>query len=77
MAIRLAAGANALDTGNRVKAKMDELSGFFPAGMKVVYPYDTTPFVKISIEEVVKTLIEAVFWSLSSCSSSCRTSALP
>ncbi|MDD2733755.1 MAG: efflux RND transporter permease subunit [Desulfuromonadaceae bacterium] len=61
MAIRLAAGANALDTANRVKAKMAELSRFFPAGMKVVYPYDTTPFVKISIEEVVKTLIEAVF----------------
>ncbi len=61
MAIRLAAGANALETGNRIKAKMAELSRFFPAGMKVVYPYDTTPFVKISIEEVVKTLIEAVF----------------
>jgi len=61
MAIRLAAGANALDTANRVKAKMTELSRYFPAGMKVVYPYDTTPFVKISIEEVVKTLIEAVF----------------
>ena len=61
MAIRLAAGANALETGNRVKAKMAELSRYFPPGMKVVYPYDTTPFVKISIEEVVHTLIEAVF----------------
>ncbi len=61
MAIRLAAGANALDTANRVKAKMTELSRFFPHDMKVVYPYDTTPFVKISIEEVVKTLFEAVF----------------
>ncbi len=61
MAIRLAAGANALETGNRVKAKMAELSRYFPAGMKVVYPYDSTPFVKISIEEVVHTLIEAVF----------------
>lgn len=61
MAIRLAAGANALETGDRVKAKMEELSKYFPAGMKVVYPYDTTPFVKISIEEVVHTLIEAVF----------------
>src|SRR5437016_2042832 len=61
MAIRLAAGANALDTANRVKAKMAELSRYFPTGMKVVYPYDTTPFVKISIEEVVHTLIEAVF----------------
>ena len=60
MAIRLAAGANALETGDRVKAKMTELSKYFPPGMKVVYPYDTTPFVKISIEEVVQTLIEAV-----------------
>src|SRR5512136_1181897 len=61
MAIRLASGANALETGNRVKAKMVELEKYFPPGMKVVYPYDTTPFVKISIEEVVHTLIEAVF----------------
>ncbi|MDR3629193.1 MAG: efflux RND transporter permease subunit, partial [Desulfocapsaceae bacterium] len=60
MAVRLAAGANALDTGNRVKAKLEELSKYFPPGMKVVYPYDTTPFIKISIEEVVHTLIEAV-----------------
>jgi multidrug efflux pump len=61
MAIRLAAGANALETGNRVKAKMEELSKYFPPSMKVVYPYDTTPFVRISIEEVVKTLIMAIF----------------
>jgi multidrug efflux pump len=61
MAIRLAAGANALETGNRVRAKMEELSKYFPPGMKVVYPYDTTPFVRISIEEVVFTLIEAIF----------------
>jgi multidrug efflux pump len=60
MAIRLAAGANALETANRVKTKMAELSQYFPAGVKVVYPYDTTPFVKISIEEVVKTLLEAI-----------------
>ncbi|NMC74296.1 MAG: efflux RND transporter permease subunit [Geobacteraceae bacterium] len=60
MAIRLASGANALETGDRVKAKMEELSRYFPAGMKVVYPYDTTPFVKISIEEVVETLVEAI-----------------
>ena len=61
MAIRLAAGANALETGNRVRAKMEELSKYFPPGMKVVYPYDTTPFVRISIEEVVDTLIKAIF----------------
>lgn len=60
MAIRLASGANALETSERVKAKMKELSKYFPAGMKVVYPYDTTPFVKVSIGEVVKTLMEAV-----------------
>ncbi len=60
MAVRLAAGANALETGDRIKAKMAELSKFFPPGMKVAYPYDSTPFVKISIEEVVRTLIEAV-----------------
>ena len=61
MAIRLAAGANALETGNRVKAKMEELSKYFPPGMKVVYPYDTTPFVRISIKGVVETLIVAIF----------------
>ena len=60
LAIKLASGANALDTAERVKAKMAELSRFFPPGMKVVYPYDTTPFVKISIEEVVQTLVEAI-----------------
>ena len=60
LAIRLASGANALDTADRVKAKAAELSRFFPPGMKVIYPYDTTPFVKISIEEVIKTLVEAI-----------------
>jgi multidrug efflux pump len=60
MALRLAAGANALETADRVKAKMAELSKYFPPNVKVVYPYDTTPFVKISLEEVVHTLIEAV-----------------
>jgi len=60
MAIRLATGANALDTAERVKARLAELSAFFPPGMEVLYPYDTTPFVRISIGEVVKTLFEAV-----------------
>jgi HAE1 family hydrophobic/amphiphilic exporter-1 len=60
LAVRQAAGANALDTANAVRAKMGELSRYFPAGMKVVYPYDTTPFVKVSIEEVVKTLFIAI-----------------
>jgi hydrophobe/amphiphile efflux-1 (HAE1) family protein len=60
IAIRQEAGANALETAGGVKAKMTELSQFFPAGMKVVYPYDTTPFVKVAINEVVKTLFEAI-----------------
>jgi HAE1 family hydrophobic/amphiphilic exporter-1 len=60
-AIRQAAGANALDTVARIKAKMDELSAFFPPGVKVVYPFDTTPFVRVAINEVVRTLIEAIF----------------
>jgi HAE1 family hydrophobic/amphiphilic exporter-1 len=61
LAIRQEAGANALDTANAIKTKMAELSNDFPAGMKVIYPYDTTPFVKVAISEVVKTLIEAIF----------------
>ena len=60
MAIRQAAGANALDTANNVKHKMEEMSHYFPPGMKVIYPYDTTPFTQVAIDEVVKTLIEAV-----------------
>jgi hydrophobe/amphiphile efflux-1 (HAE1) family protein len=60
MAIRQAAGANALDTADAVKAKMREMSHYFPPGMKVVYPYDTTPFVRVAIGEVVKTLLEAI-----------------
>ncbi|MDU5453159.1 MAG: efflux RND transporter permease subunit [Pseudescherichia vulneris] len=58
--IKLATGANALDTATAIKAKLNALQPFFPQGMKVVYPYDTTPFVKISIHEVVKTLFEAI-----------------
>ena len=60
LAVRQAAGANALDTANAIRAKMEELSHFFPAGLRVIYPYDTTPFVKVAIEEVVKTLFEAI-----------------
>ncbi len=61
MAIRQAPGANALETADNIKAKMEELSQFFPPGVKVIYPYDTTPFIRVAIEEVVKTLFEAVF----------------
>ncbi|EJF29757.1 MULTISPECIES: multidrug efflux RND transporter permease subunit AcrB [Enterobacteriaceae] len=60
LGIKLATGANALDTAEAVRATVEKLQPFFPAGLKVVYPYDTTPFVKISINEVVKTLIEAI-----------------
>jgi len=58
--VRLAAGANALQTANAVRARVDELARYFPPGLKVVYPVDTTPFVRLSIEEVVKTLLEAI-----------------
>ncbi|YCI81284.1 efflux RND transporter permease subunit [Enterobacteriaceae bacterium] len=60
LGIKLATGANALDTAAAIKTRLAELQAFFPQGMRVVYPYDTTPFVKISIHEVVKTLVEAV-----------------
>ena len=60
LAIRQEAGANALDTANGVKAAMEDLSKYFPVGMRVVYPMDTTPFIRVAIGEVVKTLIEAV-----------------
>ena len=60
MAIRQAAGANALDTADAVKQKLEEMSRFFPHGLKVIYPFDTTPFTKVAIDEVVKTLFEAI-----------------
>jgi multidrug efflux pump len=60
IAISLASGANALDTATAVRARIDELSQFFPTGLEVVYPYDTTPFVRLSIESVVHTLVEAI-----------------
>ncbi|HEJ7999740.1 TPA: multidrug efflux RND transporter permease subunit [Serratia liquefaciens] len=60
LGIKLATGANALNTAKGVKDALNKMEPFFPQGMKVVYPYDTTPFVKISINEVVKTLMEAI-----------------
>ena len=60
LAIKLATGANALNTASAVKAEVAKLSEFFPAGMHSVYPYDTSPFVRISIDEVYKTLGEAI-----------------
>jgi multidrug efflux pump len=60
IAIQLATGANALATANAVRARIDELSKFFPPGLKVVYPNDSTPFIKASIIDVVKTLVEGI-----------------
>ncbi|NMM39829.1 efflux RND transporter permease subunit [Pseudoalteromonas arctica] len=60
LGIKLASGANALDTAAGVKVALAELEPFFPEGLASVVPYDTTPFVSLSIEKVVSTLIEAV-----------------
>jgi HAE1 family hydrophobic/amphiphilic exporter-1/multidrug efflux pump len=60
MAIKLAPGANALSTIKQVKATMDQLSASFPPDIKVVYPIDTSPFISLSIKDVVITLFEAV-----------------
>jgi multidrug efflux pump len=60
LGIQLAPGANALKTAEAVRKRIDELKPYFPHGLQVVYPNDTTPFIKISIEEVVKTLIEGI-----------------
>ncbi len=60
LAIKLSPGANALDTAVNVRNTINKLKPFFPPGVDVVYPYDTTPFVKLSIDDVVETLIEAI-----------------
>jgi len=60
LAIKLASNANALDTAAAVRETIESLRPNFPPGLDVVYPYDTTPFVRLSIEEVIKTLFEAV-----------------
>ena len=60
LAVTLASGANALDTAKLVKARLAELQEFFPDSLELSYPYDTTPFVEISITEVVKTLFEGI-----------------
>ncbi|WP_296016289.1 efflux RND transporter permease subunit [uncultured Agrobacterium sp.] len=59
-AVNLATGANALDTAARVKDALTSVAGSLPEGVVIEYPYDTTPFVKLSIEKVVHTLIEAI-----------------
>ncbi|WP_322059915.1 efflux RND transporter permease subunit [Paraburkholderia sp. J63] len=60
LGIQLATGANALQTAKLVREKIDDLSKYFPHGLVVKYPYDTTPFVRLSIEEVIKTLLEGI-----------------
>ena len=60
VAIKLSPSANALNTAEAVRKKVVELSKFFPPGVRVDYPLDTSTFVKISIEEVLKTLVEAI-----------------
>ena len=60
LGVKLAAGANALDTAEAVRATIDNLKPFFPPGLEVAYPFDTSPFVSLSIENVIHTLIEAI-----------------
>ncbi|MCW4455546.1 multidrug efflux RND transporter permease subunit SmeE [Flavobacterium sp. MXW15] len=60
IAITLATGANALDTAAGVRAALQDMKANFPAGLEAVVPYDTTPFVQVSIKGVIKTLIEAI-----------------
>jgi hydrophobe/amphiphile efflux-1 (HAE1) family protein len=59
-ALRLAPGANALKTVGEVKAQIAEIAKQFPSDVKVIYPWDTTPFVKVSLKQVVETLFEAM-----------------
>lgn len=61
LGVKLASGANELETDKLVRARIDELSHYFPHGLKAEVAFETTPFVKASIKDVVKTLIEAVF----------------
>ncbi len=60
VAVKLSPSANALTTADAVRAKVEELARFFPPGVRVDYPLDTSTFIRISIEEVIKTLVEAV-----------------
>lgn len=60
LGVQLATGANALQTATAVRARVEQLSRYFPHGLRVEYPYDTTPFVKISIQNVIETLLEGI-----------------
>jgi multidrug efflux pump len=61
IAIQLAPGANALTTADAVKAKAESLAGSFPPGIKLAFPVDNTTFIRLSIRDVIKTLVEAIF----------------
>ncbi|MDD2135702.1 efflux RND transporter permease subunit [Pseudomonas kurunegalensis] len=58
--VQLSPGANAMETATLVRAKMQDLARYFPEGVKYDIPYDTSPFVKVSIEQVINTLFEAM-----------------
>ncbi|MDT8923478.1 efflux RND transporter permease subunit [Pseudomonas taiwanensis] len=58
--VQLSPGANAMETADLVRAKMQELSRYFPEGVRYDIPYDTSPFVKVSIKQVINTLFEAM-----------------
>ncbi|CAN7462059.1 efflux RND transporter permease subunit [Rhizobium rhizogenes] len=60
LAVMLASGANAINTAEAVRSTIDSVKQTLPPNVEIVYPYDTTPFVKLSIEDVVKTLFEAI-----------------
>ena len=58
--VQLAPGANAMQTATLVRAKLQDLARYFPEGVRYDIPYDTSPFVKVSIEQVISTLFEAM-----------------
>ncbi len=60
IAVQLSPSGNAMSTSAAIKERMDELSKFFPQGLEYSVPYDTSPFVAVSIEKVLSTLVEAV-----------------
>jgi len=60
IAVRMSTGANALETAAGIEARLAELEQFFPIGMKAVVPFETTPFVRVSIRNVITTLLEAI-----------------
>ncbi len=66
-----------MDTAERVKSQLATIAPSLPENVVITYPYDTTPFVQLSIEKVVHTLLEAIVWSSSCCWCSCRTFVPP